>query len=542
MFVKTTKSKNYTYLQLVESYREGGKTKHRVIAPLGRLDQLLESGSLKTIGEKLLTLNQTPILRLEDVEETRRLCYGHLVYQVIWNRLNIGELLNKCAKDSKIQFDLEAVIFYTVIHRLLKSQSKRQAYQDWDLFYDLPSISSLQHIYRSLDFLSSKKEAIQTQLFYSRKGVYAKSIDIAFYDVTNYYFESNRSDSLRDFGFSKAGKFNEVQVVMGLFVDRFGRPIGYELFPGNTFDGQTMVAALKLLQQTFKIKKVIIVADKGLNSKQNFHLIKEAGYDYIVSARLKSLPKSLIGQVLDTQDMEIKETDELTGQPQFSWKQLDYPVSYKDEQGNWQKWTDHLLITWSAKRASKDAKDRQRQIEKAKHKLEQGVDLKNKKGAHRFLKMDDAAETKAIALDQDRINQDAKWDGFYGLQFSKADMSPEKVLKNYHQLWKIEESFRVLKTTMKTRPIFHWTPNRIKGHFMICFLAFMLERELELILQKKGIKISPDQLKVELNQMQLSELTVDGQKFLLKSKDTTYTNQILEALSIQKFKNLTPCK
>ncbi|PSJ71452.1 IS1634 family transposase, partial [Sphingobacteriales bacterium UPWRP_1] len=420
MFIKTTKSKNHTYLQIVESFREGKTTRHKVIANLGRLDHLLDSGYLQSMGQKLLSLNNTPCIGAENLQETARFCYGHLVYQKVWEQLGIGEIIKKCAKGTRIKFDLEEVIFYCVIHRLLKSKSKRQAFKDQELFYGIKRIKGLQEIYRSLDFLSAKKQAIETQLFHNRKGVYAKPIEIAFYDVTNYHFESNKSDSLREFGFSKAGKFNEVQVVMGLFIDSTGRPIGYDLFAGNTFDGQTMVDALKMLERQFNIRKVIVVADKGLNSKQNFHLIRQAGYDYIVSARLKSMPKELVQKILDTNDMETKAVCEDTGEVTFSWKVLDYEANYTDANNNEQKLQDKLLVTWSAKRAAKDSKDRERQIQKAKAKLANGADLQNKKGANRFLKTADNTHTKAIEIDQKRIVEDTKWDGYYGIQFSKT--------------------------------------------------------------------------------------------------------------------------
>lgn len=540
MFVKTTKSKNYTYLQIVESFREGKATRHKVIANLGRLDILIGSGYLQSMGQKMLSLNNTPCIGAENLQETARLCYGHLVYKKVWEQLGIGEIIKKCAKGTRIKFDIEKAIFYCVVHRLLKSKSKYQAFRDRQLFYGIEQIKGLEEIYRSLDFLCAKKQAIETQLFHSKRGVYAKPVEIAFYDVTNYHFESNRADALREFGFSKAGKFNEVQVVMGLFIDATGRPIGYDLFPGNTFDGQTMVAALEMLKKQFNIKKVIVVADKGLNSKQNFHLIRQAGYDYLVSARLKSMPQAFVQQILATHDLQPKEVNEQSGEVTFSWKVLDYQTAYSDAKHNEQQLQDKLLVTWSAKRAAKDAKERERQIQKAKVKLANGADLQNKKGANRFLKTAHSADTKAVEIDHKRIDEDTKWDGYYGIQFSKTDMTKEEVLANYHQLWKIEESFRVLKTTLSARPIFHWTPNRIKGHFMICFLAFLLERTVELTLKSANINLSPCRIKEELNQMQLSELTIGDTKYLLKGADTEFTNKILSAFRIPRFKNYAP--
>jgi transposase len=263
-----------------------------------------------------------------------------------------------------------------------------------------------------------------------------------------------------------------VQVVMGLLIDMEGNPIGYDLFPGNTFDGNTLLEALAALKQRFSIRKLIFVADKAINSNKNLHLIKAAGYDYIVSARLKNSAKKIKDAIFCSQGYHCLTTNQ-TGDTTFKYKVLkDHKVSYRDNQGSTHQLTDNLIITWSSERAQRDRKDRERQINKAQKMIDKHHNIATKKGYQRYIATE--GEHKVVGLDQQRIAEDAWWDGYYGIQASATNLDATGVIEAYHQLWKIEDSFRVLKSTMQTRPIFHWTPKRIKGHFVACFMAFVL--------------------------------------------------------------------
>lgn len=478
-------------------------------------------------------------MNLKEVVELKRLCYGHIVYEKLWEKLQLSSILEDCLRADasfNFTFDLNETILYTVIHKLLRRKSKLAAYRDKDEFYQIGADVELHNMYQSLDFLSANKATIETALFARKRTLFNQEIDIAFYDVTTYHFESQRDDELRDFGFSKAGKYNEVQVVMGLFCDTEGNPIGYELFPGNTFDGKTMVNALTILKERFAINKVIIVADKGLNSKANFHLIKEAGYEYIVSARLKNLPKEMKQTILEREGFTQGRVPE-EGEINMEYVHLPYEVKYKEGNTTYE-WTDQLLVTWTAKRARKDIKNRLRQLEKAEKLLAGKVQLVNRKGAKRYLKAKDTSGGKAIGLDEQQIAIDAQWDGLYGIQYSDEKLSTTEVLNAYHQLWRIEESFRMMKSTLHTRPIFHWTEKRIRGHFMMCFLAFLLERMLERKLKEKHLHLSPDQIKQSLNHLQLSHIKHKKQEYLLKGSNGEYGAKILRALNIKPLQNL----
>lgn len=541
MFIKVTKSKNYHYLQLVESYREAGKNKHRVLAHLGRFDELQGNEQILRLGKRLLKIGGQSPEQIE-MEELARLCYGHVVYRKIWNKFQLDKILLGASRADGILFDLSKVVFYLCVERLLNPSSKYGSWQHQGRYLDLVEQLPLQHLYRSLDVLAKRKPIIERALFERHRSLFNMKVDVVFYDVTTFHFESVRSDELREFGFSKAGKFNEVQVVMGLLIDSQGRPIGHELFAGNVFDGKTLVKALKLLKQHFEIGKLILVADKGLNSGANLQLIKASGYEYVVSCRLKNESKVIREQVFKQGDYIVTQVDKQTGEVRFKYKIIpEHKVNYKDETGKGHQLSDQIVITWSAKRAAMDKQKRERLIEKATKMLEEGTVPNSKKGAKRYILV--KGKEKPMGLDEQKIKNDTAWDGYYGIQCSDENIPYDKVIENYHLLWKIEESFRVLKSTMKTRPIFHWTPRRIRGHFVLCFISFLLERNLEIILRQKKVEdCSVEKIKSALNSLQVSKVKLNGQLLFLKGKHEDLAGDILAALNIKPLKNTMPVK
>jgi transposase len=429
-----------------------------------------------------------------------------------------------------------------VVQHLLSPMSKLSTYEKRSLYLGIPEMD-LNQLYRSLDLLAENKENIENYVFDRNQTLFNMSVDVVFYDVTTFYFESVREDGFRDFGFSKDNKINEVQVVMGLLIDSEGRPIGYELFPGNTLDSKTLERSLEKLKERFNIRQVIIVADRGLNSKLNLSRIKEMGYDYIVASRLKKMPESVIEEVFDSNGYRLltpeflaryKEEDE----EEFRYKVIDYINRYKDERGEVKELKEKMVITYSKKRALKDKADRERLVEKAKELLKEPARIRasNRRGSKRFIL--EKGEKEEYCLNEEAIAADEKFDGYYAIQTSLLDLKAEKVLEAYHTLWKIEESFRIMKSTLEVRPIFHWTERRIKGHFVVCFLAFLLERTLEYKLKMNGIMMSPNKIREALNSMMFTEVEINGQLYLIKMKLSEGANKILRVLRIAPPKNV----
>jgi hypothetical protein len=228
MFIKTSKSHGREYVQIVESYREKGKIKHRTLLNLGRVDLLQGNKSIQNLGRRLLELSEgaSKLVDLMNASQAKILNWGYKVYEKIWKNFELPEIFKDVKNSRKITYDIEATCFRMVIQHLLDPKSKLGTYEEQDRYSNLPRVS-LQHFYRSLDVLAQEKEKIEQKLFERNITLFNMKVDVVFYDVTTFSFESVKRDSLRDFGYSKNGKFNEVQVVLGLLIDSEGRPIGY---------------------------------------------------------------------------------------------------------------------------------------------------------------------------------------------------------------------------------------------------------------------------------------------------------------------------
>jgi transposase len=550
MFLKTTVSQGRTYLQIIKSYRDkNGNVRHKVISSLGRADKLAEAGLENIILalQKYVKPEKRKLHDISTLKEKRRVNYGYIVYKKLWNKFSFPQLFERITKNRKIEYDFEKLVFSLVINRLIIPSSKYYFYNHRDKFIEYDEKLSLESVYRSLDILSEKKEEIEEEIFNRNVNLFNMEIDVVFYDVTTYHFESQMSDEIRDYGFSKANKVNEVQVVMGLLIDKEGRPIGYELFRGNTFDGKTMTKTLKKLKEQFNLREVIIVADKGINSKINLKEIKESGFDYIVSSRIKNMPKEIEEKILSSEGYK---TISREGDEEYRYKVIDYEnrVRYKDEEESKYKVVklqEKMVCTYSSKRAAKDLRDRQRAIEKAEKTIREKKygKLNEKKGYKRFIKVETEQKAKGeISLDEERIERESRFDGYSALQYSRLNLSAEEVIEKYHELYKIEESFKVLKTTMQTRPIYLRTKEHIEGHFIICFLAFLLERELEFRLRKRGTDYSTERIKSAIKSLEFSEIEIEGRRYFMKGKHEKLASKILAMLKINQPPNLLPVK
>ena len=320
-----------------------------------------------------------------------------------------------------------------------------------------------------------------------------------------------------------------------MIIDSNGMPVGYELFKGNTFDGKTMVKTLENIKKRFGINRVIIVADRGLNSKGNLNLIKGAGYGYIMAAKIKGAAAALQKKVLCEEG--FTDIHDKKGNLEFRYKVIEHENIFTDEHNEHHNLSENMVVSYSPKRAKKDEADRQRLIEKAKRLLENPEKIKasNKRGGRKYIGQVNADKEKtAFTLDLNKIEQDAKFDGYYAITTSEKSMSATDIMDAYHTLWKIEESFRIMKTTLELRPVYHSKPKRIAGHFVVCFLAFLIERKMELLLKNEDdeCSVSPNSIREALNTMQLAAVsTKSGEKFI-KAKSHPLGPKIFKRLGL----------
>lgn len=541
MFIKTVRAKGYEYIQLVESYRDGGTTKHRVLYNFGRRDLLADDAMFKKIALRLSEIaGQVPTSSKDELPECSSAIpvnYGYLAYAKLWQQLGISRSLVNLQEFTKQQFSLSETAMLMAVQHLLSPRSKLGVYEHRYDYLGFEGIE-LQHLYRALDILADNKNALEQTLFNENYVKAGQQLDVVFYDVTTFAFESVVADSLRDFGYSKDHKFGEVQVVMGLLIDSRGMPVGYELFPGNTYEGDTLVKMVTKLKNRFGIRRVIFVADRGLNSKANLKELHDAGYGYIVASRLKKQRKAILQQVFDTVGYIRGAGDSDEG---FRYKIIDYENVVIDAKKQRHLLQENLVITYSERRAAKDRADRQRLIDKALR-LEANPSMVRasfKRGGRKYLRQVTSGRA-TYEIDATLIAKDEQYDGYYALQTSELGMSVTELTEAYRMLWKIEESFRLMKSTLEVRPVFHWTERRIKGHFVLCFLAFLLERAMELLLSDHQVEdVSAQKIRDALNSMQLLQFSLDGKDVYLRERHPALATRIFSLLKLPMPKNIS---
>ncbi len=317
---------------------------------------------------------------------------------------------------------------------------------------------SVQRIYRFLDtFHRHHKERIERIAFEHTKKILG-SIHVVFYDMTTLYFEAEDEDDFRKIGFSKDGKFQKPQIMLGLLVGEKGYPVGYELFEGNTFEGHTLIPVLERFQSRFDLGKPIVVADSGLLNKANIRTLQEKGYGYILGARIKKEKESLAQKILALKLDEEKSFGEL-----------------RHEDGS------RLIVAYSHKRAKKDAHNRQRWLKRLEKRVKSGKLTKehiNARGYNKYLRLDNEVK---VEIDYEKYEADKAWDGLKGY-ITNTSLEAGSVIENYASLWQIEKAFRMSKSDLRIRPIYHFTRRRIEAHISISFVAYAVYKELERLL------------------------------------------------------------
>lgn len=324
-------------------------------------------------------------------------------------------------------------------------------------------------LYQYLDKLyNNQKEQIQQISYKHTKTVLGGEIKLVFYDVTTLYFEIDKEDDLRKTGFSKDGKHRKPQIVLGLLVSKNGYPLAYEIFPGNQFEGHTMLPVIDQFKIKYRIEKLIIVADSGLLSKKNIDLLISKSYEFILGARIKSETATIKNKILNT-----------------SLKSGETSIIEKEK--------TKLIVSYSAKRAKKDEYNRKKGLKRLEKSLKTGKLTKsniNNRGYNKYLKMEGNI---SIVIDYQKYKNDSKWDGLKGY-LTNSQLSSNELIENYRHLWQIEKAFKIAKSELKIRPIYHRLQRRIEAHICISFVAYKLYKELERQLQEKQTKLSANKV------------------------------------------------
>lgn len=530
MIVQVYTNRGNKYVRVVHSYRdpETNKPKMKVIKNYGNLEKLLKQDKNflekleKEIKEKNERLKESALDKIKKIEADNfekeglvRKNYGYLVYEKIWQELGISRWIKDIKTRSKIE--IEEILKQLVFQRLLTPSSKKSAYDHRENYVDFRNDLILEDYYRVLDIIYDEKEKLEKHLNSTLKKKFNRELNVVLYDVTTYYFESVKKDEIKGFGFSKDNKVNQVQVVMGLLIDNNGIPVSYELYPGNTSEFSTLYPVIKDLKEKYKLKKVIVAADRGLNSGKNLFLLKELGLDYVMAYKLKGAKKEIKDKLFEAGYIVEKE---------FKYKLIDHVKEIRID-GKTEKIQDNLLLGYSEKRAKKDKADRQRLLDKADRLLNNPSMMKQelKKGGKKFIKV--TRGNLDIELDVKQIEEAEKMDGFFAIEYSQKELTGREVREIYGSLWKIEDSFRVLKTNLEARPIFVWSEKRIRAHFLICYLALVIERYLEKLLKDNNVNLSTAKIQEAIRNTTLGSVeTLMGDYYIKDAESKEYLDII----------------
>ena len=491
--------------------------------------QLVSSpSSLKSLNSDLSAFLKQQSLDKRAVFETQSA--GCLILQRLYDQLKFDAKFDYIKKCSQFQYDLAKITKDLVLLRILNPASKRRSSIKGHRHYLGIDLDNLDHIYKSLDVLSEHKTDIVR--YWNRqigKEVSERDTSVCLYDITTYAFESTDADSLRDFGYSKDKKFNEVQVVMALATDKDGLPLDYGLYKGNQAEGATMVPFVDELKKKFNIKSFTVVADRGLNSKGNIDSLVKLGDNYVLSSKIRDASDDIKAQVLSEEGRipmeKATEDGEIIDYGWYKEIHTDGPIKYDTPQYAFEeadegktrdleaklkhkktasgktvksKLKRRYIITWTASRARKDKKDRERLIRKARGLVSKPADIKAgfKRGGRSYVLVD--MDTESARIDDALIAEQSRFDGIHVVETSLEAPALE-VVKIYKNLWKIEDSFRYLKSNFRARPVYVRLEDHIRGNFLICFLALCLHRFLEYKLKKENKKANTDQIIDGLN-------------------------------------------
>lgn len=463
------------------------------------LEQHKKSKAQKRMRHKVTVTN---------LKEESRLNVGiEDIFGKLYNEIGFHDLLSKVHQET-----LRQIIFA----RLLEPSSKRRLsfVSEKNFDKELP----VDRIYRMMDKLIKESPIVESKVFSATEKAVGGKIALMLFDVTTLSFETINEDELKAFGFSKDFKFNTTQVVLALATTQEGLPVGYRLFPGNTAESKTLITSINAWRKHIPIEEVTIIGDRAMMSEENLSALESAGFYYVVAFPLRKLPQ--------------KEQASLLDRSSYTTTHSDNEIScYKIIEKN----NRRIISTYSKKRAEKDRKDRERFVKKLEKKLGICKDAKRLINNRGYLKYTEIAGKSTAKIDAEKILKDESWDGLHGVITNKPIVGCE-IYEEYRRLWVIEESFRINKHNLKMRPIYHFTPNRIQAHILICYMVFTLIRHLQFQLKKSSQSMSAYRIIDALRDVEASMMrdVVSGTRYKMLSKLSEDAEIIYDTLQIKK--------
>lgn len=499
--VKNTPNSPRQSVQIVENVRIGTKVKQKIVRYVGIAWNEGELKSLKNLAEYIKSgieweripgvfsseyLAELSIksreqreeiednVKLKGLEAVQDVITGiHDIYGDIYTQIGFNKAIVRPASHEKALNRL----FHIVMGRIASPLSKRNTVKK--LGDEFGVNFSLDSVYRMMELIDEQTvQRINSMARDSAESLLKEKVKVLFYDCTTLYFESFKEDELKENGYSKDLKFNQPQVLLALMVTTEGLPLGYEVFPGSTFEGHTLKMMIDKLKDNYEIDGIVFVADSALLSSENLNYLESENIKYIVGYRIKSQNKTIVSALQDLSSYQNLSDGEKTKEIKLG--------------------KNRIISSYTAKRAFKDAKDRTDNIEKLRKKLAKSKNVKsliNNYGYKKYLKIQNSSD---IELDETKITMASKFDGLHAVVTNELEMTHMDILDHYRGLWQIEESFRISKHDLKIRPIFHWTPSKVRAHIAICFMSLVCIRHLAYRVKLQYGPMSPEKIRTAL--------------------------------------------
>lgn len=550
MRLSISKSKNATSLYVIKSIYDNGKRSTKIVEKLGTFVELKQ----KLNGEDPIEWAKSYIeeLNKKEKEQSREVIVkyspskviskdqqhsfngGYLFLQQIYHELNLHKLSAEISKKHKFTFDLNGVLSRLLYGRILFPSSKLATYQHSSKFIEQPDFE-LQHVYRALEVIAKEMDFIQYSLYSNSLKISKRNTGILYYDCTNYFFEIEQEDGLKQYGASKEHRPNPI-VQMGLFMDGDGIPLAFSLSSGNTNEQTTLKPIEEKILSDFKLSKFVVCTDAGLASEKNRKFNNEGERAFITTQSIKKLKKHLKEWSLDSKGWHLADHDKT-----YDIAQLD-EETFKDNCFFKERWVKEngleqkLIVTYSIKYKNYQRQIRNSQIERAQKTLDTNptkITKSNQNDYKRFIKKTSCTPDGEIAandfytLNTETIFAEEAYDGFYAV-CTNLEGSAQEIIRINQRRWEIEECFRIMKSEFKARPVYLSRDDRIKAHFTTCFMSLIIYRLLE---KKLGNKFTCSEVISGLREMNFYE--IKGEGYIPTYTRTDFTDALHESFGFR---------
>ena len=535
MFARLKKSGKYQYLQIVENRKIKGKVIQRVIATIGRMDQLKEKDRIETLIRSLSRFSEKVLLVLSgksDVSTSAKKIGAALIFERLWEELGIKKVIDDLLSVRKFAFDVERAIFLSVLHRLFVSGSDRSC-DKWRSDYVIEGLEelSLHHLYRAMAFLGEEvedqrgatpfsprciKDLIEEGIFFERRDLFT-GLDLVFFDTTSIYFEGEGGETFGQKGHSKDHRTDLNQMVVGAVIDNKGKPVCCEMWPGNTADVSTLIPEIDRIRSRFHIDQFCIVADRGMISAENLKKLQQRKIPYILGTRMRKV-NEVKRDVLSRPGRyrEVYSEEKPSKDPS--------PLRVKEVSLNGNRY----IVCINPKQVRKEAHDRQAIIDSLKEKVKTDPkSLIGNKGYRKYLKID----RDSVSIDQDKVEYESRFDGKWVL-ITNTELSADQVALKYKELWQVEQVFRDVKSILETRPVYHQRDENIRGHVFCSFLVLVLRKELDRRLEEAGHCFEWADIKQDLKSLQEVVIEDNDKSLALRTECIGTCGKVFQAVGV----------